>query len=174
MNQKRAAITLKVIVWAFFVISPITSFLWLLTSGRMLLTDVWTLAYLPVDIAYLAGGIYLAANFEKVIHSQRVQLIKAIIGLFIVDMLYVLFASSYQILVPESQLARTYPATTGEIIMETGIGFGIGLLITLVFIRLINIASGLKAKTPAKWQTIGAWAIVACIALGTILYAMFS
>lgn len=174
MNQKRAAITLKVIVWALFIISPAASFLWLLWDPSLLWTDVWALAYLPVDIAYFSGAIYLAANFEKVIRTHRVQLIKAIVGLFIVDILYGLFASTYQILVPESKLARTYPATTSEIIMQTGIGVGVGLLITFALIQLINIASGLEAKTPPKWQTIGAWAIVACIVVGTVLYATFS
>lgn len=153
----RAEWLLKFFIWVLYIGGNALSLVLLVTDWRELGVNYWALAYVPMNLSYLGGGLYVIFNFAAVLPRYRVKLVRALLALFAVD---AVFAGATMI------ASKWYPNTFNPplegvpdmmIVAGTATGFGFSLLILFIMLRLINTVSGSGAKKPAVWMTAFAW-----------------
>ena len=156
----RAVFILKFFIWVLFIGANVLSLIALVTDWREFGISYWAIAYAPMNLAYLCGGIYVIKNFDFVLSHFRMKLIQALIALFVVDTLYAAATAIASKWYPNSFNPSLQGATDGMLAAGAAVGFGVSLLVLFVMIRLINAVANTETQKPPVWMTIFAWTII--------------
>lgn len=171
MDAKYARFTLKFLIWTLYIIGGALGLASAFSAWRGDGIDIWTILSIPMSFVYVVGGLYVISHFDNVIKKHAKTLIKALVGLFAVDMLYFVTMALGAFYRPDSFIPPL-TATPKEFLTASAVGIGFAVLILLVMTRLVNMVSGRAPKMPPKWMTTAAWALIAAMVFGVVLYAL--
>ena len=171
MSAIRPAFVLKFLIWVLYIIGNALSLFWIYPTWRETGLDIWTIVYIPIEIAYLVGGLYVVLNFDKVFPRYRARVIQILCALFAIDIFYSIITAIASVRYPNSFNPPLEPATGGQVVAGSGVGLGISLLILFVMIRLVNAVSGATGKKPPVWMTAFGWIIVLAVLALVVAYS---
>jgi len=171
MDAKYARFTLKFLTWTLYIIGGVLGLLSAISAWRGEGIDIWTILSIPMSVVYVVGGLYVVTHFDEILKKHAKTLIKALVGLFAVDMAYFIAMAWGAIYRPDSFIPRV-TATPKEFLIASAVGIGFAVLILLIMTRLVNMVSGRSPKMPPKWMTTAAWVIIAAMVLGVVLYGL--
>ena len=171
MTQTRAVFVFKLLLCIVYIVG---NALFILTSLLDIFSgepiDYWVLAYIPMHVLYLLGGLYLYANYTNLVPHYRLRIITIAIALFILDTLYLGAVAFASVMYPHTFNPPLVEASAEALTAGWAFGYGFSLLLLFAEIRLLNIASGApKAKAP-MWMTAIGWALI-LILVGIVLAA---
>lgn len=169
MNSSNT-VGLRILVWLLFIVSNVLSIFFLVKDWFTTGFDLMTFAYLPMNVIYLVGGIYVIRNLDS-LPTFRKKLIRALITLFGIDVLYALTFAFIGVTHPDF-FNPPMDLEANVLIKGILVGLGFGALILFAMIHLINKASNVQPQRPSKWMTIIGWAVVIALVAGVTWYGL--
>ena len=122
--------------------------------------DGLSILFIALDFTYLIGGLYLFFNIKKLLPHYRTQLVRAVTGVFLIEVLFTLSELPSAIAHPEMIDAGLPSQDAWWFVFGTLVGLGFSYLVYSVIVTNINQLAGVQHNS-SPGRTMLYWGIVA-------------
>jgi|GEM_PF-4680614 len=127
-----------------------------------------------LSAAYVIGGIYFVKNIRAILPIYRAQVVKVIIGMFLVNVVIacldlIMMYRNPSLVDPE---VANDPELMVWILFGVVFNFLFSFLVYAVMIHAVNTVSGLQRTKPHMAITVAAWAIILFLVAGVMIYGL--